>query len=194
MRIAIIGTGNIGGTLGSAFAGAGHDVVFGAREPSGTEAPAPVTGIADALRKAEVVVLAVPGPAVRGLVEEHAGALDGRLVVDATNTIGGGGPANSHDVITAAAPAARYVRAFNTLGWENFREPRFGGETADLFYSSGEAERELVDDLIGAVGLRPVWVGADAHDAVDGLLPLWFVLSKRHGRHLAFKLLTDERR
>jgi 8-hydroxy-5-deazaflavin:NADPH oxidoreductase len=65
MRIAVIGKGNIGGTLGSRWRAAGHDVVYGARDGSG-QGPggAPARSIGDALKDAEVVLLAVPGQAV----------------------------------------------------------------------------------------------------------------------------------
>ena len=65
MKIAVIGKGNIGGSLGSKWLAAGHDVVYGARDGSG-EGPggAPVRTIGDALKDADVVVLAVPGQVV----------------------------------------------------------------------------------------------------------------------------------
>ena len=55
MEIAVIGTGFIGGILGRALAGAGHQVTFGSRHP-GDEAvadgtPATVTSVADALAR-----------------------------------------------------------------------------------------------------------------------------------------------
>jgi predicted dinucleotide-binding enzyme len=147
--------------------------------------------VADALAGAEVAVLAVPGPAVGDLVREHADALAGLLVADCTNTIGGPGPSHSHDAITAAVPTARYARAFNTLGVENLREPRFGDERADMLYSCSVADREVVAALVEAVGLRPVFAGDAAHDVLDGVLRLWFTLSRSYGRHLAFRVLTD---
>jgi hypothetical protein len=48
-----------------------------------------------------------------------------------------------------------------------------------------------VEALIDAVGLRPVYLGDDQADTLDGLLPVWFTLSKLRGRHLAFKVLED---
>jgi len=62
MKIAVIGTGKIGGTLGRRWAEAGHEVTYGSRGGHG-EGPggAPQTAVADAIADAEVVVLAVPG-------------------------------------------------------------------------------------------------------------------------------------
>ena len=72
MKIALIGTGHIGGTLGGKFAAAGHEVVYGSRQAAG-EGPggAPVRTVADALADAEVVVLAVPARAIPDLIAEH---------------------------------------------------------------------------------------------------------------------------
>jgi 8-hydroxy-5-deazaflavin:NADPH oxidoreductase len=196
LRIAVAGTGNIGGTLGRAFARAGHTVVFGAREaggaPEGTSARA--AGFAEAFEGADVVVLAVPAGVVPDLVREHAGALAGKLVVDATNRIGGPGPAHNHDAITSAVPTARYARAFNSLGFENLADPRFGDTVADLFFSSSEEDRPVVETLAAAVGARPVYVGEGQQDVVDGVLRLWFALAigQKRGRHLAFRVLDDQ--
>ncbi|HEY0869546.1 MAG TPA: NAD(P)-binding domain-containing protein, partial [Acidothermaceae bacterium] len=127
---------------------------------------------------AEVVVLAVPGGAVGEVASELGAALDGKVVVDATNHIGAAA-VNSRAEIGAAAPGAHYVRAFNTLGWENFASPLPG---ADLFFAADPAARETAEVLIAAVGLRPAYVGdAESVATVDALLPLWFALVKQHG-------------
>jgi 8-hydroxy-5-deazaflavin:NADPH oxidoreductase len=198
MKIAVLGTGKIGGTLGRAFARAGHDVTFGSRDPdadssAARDTTATVTDIAGAMDGADVVVLAVPGPAVAGVVREHAQSLGGKLVVDATNTIGGSGPANSYDVVTAAAPAVRYARAFNSLGVENLQNPRYGDLVGDMFFSSPEADRAILEQLVEAVGLRPVYLGEDTHALLDDVLRLWFTLSRLSGRrHFALKVIGDD--
>lgn len=195
-NVAVIGTGRIGGTLGRAFARAGHQVTFGTRGPAdGTTAGdsgAAEAALPDALAAADIVVLTVPGSAVAGLIAEHTGALTGKLIIDATNKIGGDGPANSHQDV-AAVPGARYARAFNSLGVENLADPHFGTETADMIYSAPEADRQPLEDLIRAVGLRPVYAGDGAHEVVDGVLRLWFALAigQGRGRHLAFRVLDD---
>jgi predicted dinucleotide-binding enzyme len=179
MRIAVIGTGNIGGTLGKKWIAAGHDVVYGSRDPAGPgPGGAPVTGAVQAVDGADAVLLAVPGPVVADLAGSLGAALDGKVVSDAAST-SGAPEFNSRAAITAAAPGARYVRAFNTLGWENFAEPPAG---ADLFFAAEPDARPVAEELITAVGLGPAWVGgADATGTVDGLLPLWFALVQQRG-------------
>jgi 8-hydroxy-5-deazaflavin:NADPH oxidoreductase len=192
LTVAVIGGGNIGGTVGRAAARAGHQVTFGSRHPDSDTGPgqtgARATDVAQALAGAEVVVLAVPGKAVPALVAEHADALAGALVIDATNSMGGTS-SNQHAAITPVA--GRYARCFNTLGVENLEDPRFGTEVADMFFSAPAADRPVVEALIDAVGLRPVYLGADQHETVDMVLKLWFALAigQQRGRNLAFRVL-----
>src|SRR6516225_3622921 len=89
MRIAVIGTGRIGGTLGQRWQAAGHDVVYGSRQGAG-EGPggAPMLAIGEALASADAVLLAVPGRAVADVIGPHGAALAGKIVIDATNNIG----------------------------------------------------------------------------------------------------------
>lgn len=191
MRIGIIGTGNIGGTLGAAFARAGHQVTLGSRHPSGETVPgARISDVAGALADAEVVLLALPAGALDDFLAGHAGSLAGRLVIDATNRIGAP-VANAAARLAEAAPTARYARAFNMLGWENFADPVFDGEPADLFCSCAQADRPVLEQLIADVGLRPAYLGEGKQDVVDGALPLWFALVQAGGgnRRLAFRVL-----
>jgi 8-hydroxy-5-deazaflavin:NADPH oxidoreductase len=189
MKIAVIGTGKIGSTLGGRWRAAGHEVVYGSRAGSG-EGPggAPLTAVGDALTGADVVVLAVPGGAVAEVVAANGTALAGKVVIDAANRFGGPA-ANSRAEIAAAAPQARYVRAFNTLGWENFADPPPG---AALFFAADPQARPAAEELITAVGLEPVFAGdASASGTVDALLPLWFALVKRAGgdRRVALRIV-----
>lgn len=197
MTIAVIGTGFIGGTLGRAFAKAGLGTVFGSRHPADTsvagDSGAGVATVAEAIAGADLVVLALPaGAAVEDLLRTHGDALAGKVVVDAVNNLTGP-VAHQADLVARYAPNARYARAFNTLGGENFADPDFGGTRADLFYSAAEQDRATLDDVIGAIGLRPMYVGENQHDVVDGVLRLWFALAvgQGRGRHLAFHTLTD---
>jgi len=109
-------------------------------------------------------------------------------VIDAVNRMGEP-EVNSRAAIAAAAPQARYVRAFNTLGWENFADPVPG--TA-LFFAADPGARPAAEELITAVGLEPVFAGdTGASGTVDALLPLWFALVKRAGgnRRVALRVV-----
>jgi predicted dinucleotide-binding enzyme len=142
MRIAVIGKGNIGGSLGGKWRAAGHDVVYGARDGSGE------------------------GP-------------------------GGAPEFDSRAIIADAAPQARYVRAFNSLGWENFADPMPG---TNMFFAADPDARATAEELIRAVGLEPAFLGdATATTTVDGLLPLWFALVQQNGgnRRVALRIITE---
>jgi predicted dinucleotide-binding enzyme len=191
MRIAVIGKGNIGGSLGGKWLAAGHDVVYGARDGSG-EGPggAPVRGIGDALKDVDVVVLAVPGQVVADVVTGHGAALAGKTVIDAVNRIGAP-EFDSRAIIADAAPQARYVRAFNSLGWENFADPMPG---TNMFFAADPDARATAEELIRAVGLEPAFLGdAAATTTVDGLLPLWFALVRQNGgnRRVALRIIAE---
>jgi 8-hydroxy-5-deazaflavin:NADPH oxidoreductase len=201
MRVTVIGAGHIGGTIGRAWLRAGHDVSFGVSSPEKhgelSAAGARVSVAAEAIDSADAVLLAVPGGSVRDVLQEIAAGLDGAVVIDATNNVGGEGPMNSAGAVAQVAPGASYYRAFNTLGWENFATPTFaGGERADLFYAGPDGpSRHVVEQLVADVGLHPVWVGGDEHvETVDGVSRLWFalVMGRHFGRHTAFRVLTDD--
>ena len=200
-KIAVLGAGKIGGTLGRKWVGAGNSVTFGVSDPNGQHAQeikadvgnlAAIGTIAEALADAEVVVFAIPGTTMADTIAANASALANKLVIDAANRMGEQ-TANSLEDFRRHAPSARYVRAFNTLGWENFADPLFDGVAADLIYAGPESDRSLVEPLIAEIGLHPVWLGdADQASAVDSLLRIWFTLAIQRGmgRHLAFKVLT----
>ena len=189
MKIAVIGKGNIGGTLGGKWAAAGHEVTYGVRDGAGPgPGGAPVRAVGDAIREADVVVLAVPGQAVPGVISEQGAALAGKVVIDAVNRVGAP-ELDSRALVAAAAPSARYVRAFNSLGWENFADPVPG---ANLFFAADPEARATAEELISAIGLEPAFLGdATATQTVDALLPLWFALVKLNGgdRKVALRIV-----
>ena len=202
LRIAVLGAGNIGGTLGKKWAAAGHSLAFGVANPNGERAQAARTelgntvsigSVADALASADIVVMAVPGGAMDETIAANAAQIDGKTIIDAANRMGGG-PFNSFATFRTRTPRARVYRAFNTYGWENFAQPNLGGVQADLFYCGPDGEgRAAVERLISDVGLRPVRVGdVDQVEVVDGVARLWFalVIGQQMGRHLALKVLT----
>jgi len=191
MKLAVIGTGNIGGSIGSRWLKAGHEVVFGSRHPSAAgPGGAPVLAVGAALAGADVVLLAVPGPAVPDVIGTHRAALAGKIVIDAVNRIGQP-EFNCRSLLADAVPDATYVRAFNTLGWENFADPLPG---TSLFFAADAAARPVAQELISAVGLDPVFLGdACAAGTVDSLASVWFALVQQHGgnRRIALRVIQE---
>jgi predicted dinucleotide-binding enzyme len=203
IKIVVLGAGNIGGTLGRKWVAAGHQVVFGVNNPDGEKARklrgelgdrAAIHTTAEALATSpDVVVLAIPGPAMDATIAQYADQLDGKIIIDTANKMG----ASSHNSFTALqqhTPHAHIYRAFNSLGWENFANPIFDGTPADLFFCGTDGEpRATVEQLISDIGLQPVYLGGvEQVGVIDSLLGLWFALAigQGKGRHLAFKMLT----
>jgi 8-hydroxy-5-deazaflavin:NADPH oxidoreductase len=199
-KVAVIGSGVIGRTLATRFAQAGYSVTFGARDLGNPDLAAFAAGIgasvADigtAIDDADAVLLAINGAAMPGAVPALGARLDGKIVIDATNNVGG--PSlNSLAALAEHAPRAVLFRAFNSLGWENFADPRYGDDSGDMLYSgpAGGAQA-TVEGLIAATGLRPIWVGDnDKSQIVDSFVTLWFTLAFERGlgRNLGFKILT----
>jgi predicted dinucleotide-binding enzyme len=201
VKIAVLGSGNIGSTLGAKWITAGHKVAFGVRNPTSAKtksalsrigAPAKVDTIENAIRFADVVVLAIPANAVEEMMAEHGAKLNGKIVIDTTNRFGAS-VVNNIAPIAAAAPRATIYRAFNSLGWENFAEPVIDGEQLDLFYCGPEGESlPIVEHLIADIGLRPVRVGGiETAPIVDSIGSLWvtLVFGQHKGRRMGFRLL-----
>jgi len=200
MRVAVIGSGKIGGTLAKHWGAAGHQVIVGARDPSKAEVQsllgeigsgARAVPITEAVADAEAVLFAVPGAAMAETLEKVGPSLGSRVAIDATNNRGGSG-FNNVDKITAAAPQAQVYRAFNTYGWENLDNPTFGSEKADQIFAGPDGGgRALVEELITSAGLHPVWIGGlDQVPVVDSIVLVWFGLVSAKGtRHIGLKVL-----
>jgi predicted dinucleotide-binding enzyme len=119
MRIGIVGSGNVGGTLGRRFAEAGHQVTFGARRPESDEAKelarvpnARVASPREAAQSSEVVLLATPWPATAAALR-GVGDLKGKILFDATNALTASSTLPRR---TSPRPAARW--------WRNGRRAR----------------------------------------------------------------------
>jgi hypothetical protein len=132
VRVAVIGAGNIGGTIGPAFAHAGNDVVFGSRSPGNDrvaqDTGARVSDVATALKRRRGGGAGPAGSGCRRPARSLCRLLAGRLVLDCANRVGGPGPANSHEAITSKVQQVRYARVFNSLGVEDLADPRFGDD------------------------------------------------------------------
>jgi predicted dinucleotide-binding enzyme len=189
-RIAVIGTGSVGGALGPEFAALGHDIVYGSREPrrddvqalvERTAGNASATTPAESVVGADIVVLAVPGNlAVQ--ITEGLGDLSGKIIIDPTNHIARDGsvpvlgtlPSNA-EAIQAAAPGSKVVKAFNTLNWQQMVDPASsGGPVSIPLVGDDEAAKAKVAALVEGMGLEAIDLGPLSYAGhVEGMLLLW---------------------
>jgi predicted dinucleotide-binding enzyme len=101
--------------------------------------------------------------------------LNGKIVIDATNNVRSP-EMNNLALLKEKAPQALLVRAFSSLGWENFAQPTINGETIDLFYCGAKDARNISDQLVQEIGVHPVYLGdLDAAPIIDHLTRLWFI-------------------
>ena len=177
MTTAIIGVGNLGGTVARHLVNGGEAVVLAAQDESRAQALADELGalagaasVADAIDAADTVVLAVWLDPLKDVLAEYAQRLDGKVVVDPTNPIGfengqmirtlPEGQSSSSVVRDLLPAGAHYVKALGSLGatqWEDAanQEPR-----VVLFYATGDDAAEATAvRLIRAAGFEPVDVG-----------------------------------
>ncbi|MEX2581720.1 MAG: NADPH-dependent F420 reductase [Gemmatimonadota bacterium] len=175
--IAIVGTGNLGTTLGKRWADAGHRIIYGSRTPDDANAAAlrreigpdgAVVSQAEAVASADLVLLAVPGNLVVQIVE-GLGDLTGKVVIEPTNTLTfqDGYPVSATDPrvsaaerVQEAAPGARAVKAFNTLNYSVMEDPSIAGGPVTIPLAGDDAAaKERVAQLVRDVGLEPLDVG-----------------------------------
>lgn len=175
MRIGIIGAGNVGGTLGPKWVRRGHDVTYAARDASAPKVAelrarlggdARIATVADSTAFGEVLVLATPWGATRDALRS-AGPLDGKVLLDCTNpltedfsALAVGHTDSGGEQVARWAPGARVVKIFNTTGFNNMEDPRYGGTSTTMFYCGDNAAAKAVaGQLAAALGFEPVDVG-----------------------------------
>ncbi|AZL58730.1 dinucleotide-binding enzyme [Tabrizicola piscis] len=176
MRIAIIGTGNVGGAVARGLKSKGHYLVLGARDPAGSRvsALAAATGAstalpADAARGADIVVLALPWDAAEAAVAA-LGDLTGKVVVDCMNPIGRsaggiglkvGHSTSGGEIVQGWLPGAHVVKTLNQVGAEIMADTSLLAHAPVMFMAGNDVgAKALVGQMLADLGF-------DALDAGD---------------------------
>ena len=208
MKIGIIGSGNVGGTLGARWAKAGHQVTFGSRDPDAADmkqllaragSNARAATLQDAAKAGDVLLVATPWPATKEILH-GLGDLAGKTVIDVTNPISAdfsglalGTNTSAAEQVAGWARGAKVVKAFNTIGFNIMENPSFGQDRAVLFYcgDDGGAKR-AVKQLAEELGFEAVDAGPLTQARLlEPFAMLWITLALKYGlgREIAFKLL-----
>ena len=203
MRIAIVGgTGKEGSGLGLRWAMAGHEIVIGSRDPGRANAKAgelaglaPGTRVrgmsnADAVKAADVVVLALPANGLRTTLPDVTDACRGKIVISTVVplTFGGGRlftpppqGSSAEEAQELLGPEARVVAAFHHIAAHELQAGDHPIE-CDLLYCGGDTEaKKVVTDLGASIGLRAVDAGALTNAGpLEGITAVLATINRRY--------------
>jgi hypothetical protein len=201
MKIAVIGTGNVGSALGKLFAKHGHEVFYGMRDPkkSAPDAGAKHGSLAQASDFGEVIVLATPWDATKSAIGA-LGDVSGKIVIDCTNPLAPdlsgltvGRDDSAGETVARLAKGARVVKCFNTLGAQGYATPAFRDQIASMFYCGNDVEAKAVVKKLGEdLGFEMIDAGPLSQSRLlEPLALLWISLVYKggFGPNIAFKLL-----
>ncbi len=171
MKITLIGAGNMGSGLAKHITKAGHTLVITGRDAAKAKALAERTGAtfktSNAADGADVVIVATAyGDAVTAL--GAVGNLSGKVVMDISNPLTAdymgltiGHTTSAAEEIQKAFPAAKVVKAFNTVFAQTLASgPLLGGKAVPVYFAGDDtAAKESAKALIQSTGFAAVDAG-----------------------------------
>jgi predicted dinucleotide-binding enzyme len=203
MRISIIGSGNVGSSLGRGWIRAGHGVVFGVRDPSSPKSRkalelipgADIRTIGEAVEMAEVIVLTTPPEAVLQIIPE-LGDLSGKTIIDTTNSLRTRPepyPTAYHAIVSLTG-SKHVVKCFNSTGFENMLDPIYQGVGIDMFAAGNSSDAKHIATILAKdLGFENCYDfgGDDKVELLEKFALSWINLAIMQGlgRNVAFKLI-----
>ena len=196
MKVGIFGSGDVGKTLATGFIQHGHEVMMGTRDAAKLaqwkkENPkAQIGDLPQTAKFAETIVLAVKGNAAGDALKAAGAAnLAGKTVIDATNPIADKPPVNgvlpfftdinesSMERLQKQFPAARFVKAFNSVGHNLMVNPQLKGGKPTMFICGNDASaKKTVTEILDQFGWETADMGkAEAARAIEPLCILWCI-------------------
>ena len=212
VKIAVLGTGRVGGALGCRWAEAGHDVVFGSRNPEQEKTQALLqqcggkaraASIEEAGAHGDIIVYAAPWPNAKSILESIGGAA-GKIIVDCTNPLNAsfdgldlGFTESAAERIAGWAPEAQVVKAFNTVSSATMADPDYDGQSAALFIcGDGDDVKAAVKKLADELGFDTIDAGPLRNARyLEPFAMLYIHLAMNGwGSNCAFKVLKREKK
>lgn len=203
MKIAIIGTGNVGGTLANKWAKKGHEINLGVRDLNNfkgkellVNSNTSVFSIEDAVKRSDIILLSTPAPTAVE-VTKSLGNTTGKIIIDAMNIVMGRGPQGfktTTEAILANTQTKDIVKCFNTTGANNMQNPIYGNEALDLFVAGdSEKGKQAAKQLAKDAGFAECYNigGNDKFEMMEQFAWFWINLAmfQGQGREIGFKLL-----
>lgn len=201
MKIAIIGSGNVGGALARQWIDKGHSVLIGARFPlseknirlSG-EIGDRFTRIGTAVKESEVILISTPPSAIIPLLDEM-GDVTGKILIDATNAIRESpDPYPTVYHCLADRTKGEVVKCFNSTGFENMLNPVYQGNGLDMFMAGDSPKaKEVAKQLALDCGFASCidFGKGDKVELLENFAFSWINLAilQGMGRNVGFRLV-----
>lgn len=176
MKLAVIGSGNIGKSIGSWASRKDYQVIFSAKNEQHAQEAAKMAGdnakaadLKNAVEMADVVLLAIPYDAVKEVISQVGPQLKDKVLIDATNALTEdysglklGFTTSAAEEIAKLAPGAKVVKAFNTVFASVYesQNPKVNGNTISVFYAGDDPDAKAkVAELIDKMGFDAVDAG-----------------------------------
>jgi len=210
VRVGILGSGDVGRALAKGFAGVGHDVKIGSRDPqklaafAGSAGPHASAGtFAEAAQFGDILVLATLGVATEDAIR-MAGieAFRDKVVIDTTNpldfsrglppVLSIGHTDSLGEVIQRLIPEAHVVKAFNTVGHALMVHPQLEGGPPDMFVCGNDEDaKKIVAQICDAFGWGVIDIGGiEGSRYLEPMCLTWVLHGIRTGSWShAFKML-----
>ena len=190
VRIGIIGSGKLGGTVGALWVQAGHEVLFSSRHPEELKEMAAKLGpkahtgtVAEAIAYSDVLLLAVPYGALPDIGRDYGQALAGKIIIDASNPVARRDGAAAEEALAKGIgatsqkylPGTRYVRAFNPVGTGALERENHRAANPIGMPVAGDDEPALViaTQLVRDAGFVPVVVPLSRANEIAPGTPLF---------------------
>jgi predicted dinucleotide-binding enzyme len=191
MRIAVIGAGNVGRTLGRAWQRRGHEITYGVRDPGNAKHATLESDVADnanAAAAAAVVTLCTPWQATQSAVTA-CGDLTGKVVIDCTNPLTTdmsalelGHRTSGAEQISAWAPGARVCKAMNQIGAPMMDVPTRPATPVMFVCGNDSDAKGVAAQLVRELGFEALDAGdLTAARLLEPLALLWIHLALRRG-------------
>lgn len=203
MKIAIIGSGNVGGALAKGFARTGNKILLGARNVVDNKVKELVQfhdnisahTIGEAVAAAEVIILATPPTAIPDIARS-LGDVKEKVIIDTTNAVFVKPEPyqNGVEALLALTNCKHVVKCFNSTGYENMENPIYGGTGIDMFMAGDSPRAKAVArQLSKELGFAECYDfgGVDKVNLLEQLALAWINLAvmQQQGRRIAFKIL-----
>lgn len=200
-RVAIVGAGGVGRTLGTNMIDRGIQVRYLVRDPDGADLPESATAsrVDDRVEESELLLLAVPF----GSLPEVAPRLDlpsNATVIDATNPFGADLPEGTESgaalVSSLLGDEVNVVKAFNVTGVEHMASPELPDGSRPLLPVAADDPdaRAAVVELAGRLGFDPVDVGELRSAALlEEAARYWGLIAMKGGRGRHTVLVAADR-